>query len=117
MKSITKSLAISLILIGTAMLASPVSATHSYTYCDGELYNPLNGDEVVEYCRTYSTDSNGCSSTRHYYKAAGFSVTYYTYHYCNGESYYCYANIVYVDTSPVRTGLCGSLAVFTPQLL
>ncbi len=113
MKSITMPLAISLLLLGTVLLASPASATHPYTstYCNGMLYNPLNGDRVVEGCNTYTTDGNGCSSTRYYYKIAGAYVYTYTYHNCNGETYYCYANVLYVDTSPVRTGVCGGRSI------
>ncbi len=110
MKSIIKPLALALILFGTVMLASPASATHPYTstYCSGQVYNPLNGDELVERCSTYTTDGS-CSDTRYFYKVSGRNVYYQTSYYCNGESWTCYANIVYVDTSPVRVGACNGL--------
>ncbi len=108
MKSIIKTLALGVLLIGGIMLASPASATHTYTYnyCDGRVFDPTNGEEVVEYCYTYTRyNDTGCSNTRNYYKIAGVSVTYSRSYYCDGNSWTCYSAL-YVDTSPARVGLC-----------
>ena len=100
-----KPLALGILLFGSLMLLPSASASH-VTYCSGELYDPVTGDEVVERCYTRYQYQTGCWSNRYFYMVAGFSVSEKTTYSCDGEYWTCYGNLVYADTSPIRAGVC-----------
>ncbi len=106
MNSILKPLLLAMLLVGTVLMITPASANHT-TYCNPPLvYDPLTGDPMVTICTTYYNYPSSCYYYRTYVDGPVNVYYPWTNYYCDGNSYTCYQNEVYVDTSPVRVGLC-----------
>ncbi len=105
MNSILKPLLLGMLLVGTVLMISPASASH-YTYCGSPIvYDPLTGDPIRT-CTTYYNYPSSCYYSRSYID--GPTNVYYPWrnYNCDGNSYTCYQNTLYVDTNPARVGVC-----------
>jgi hypothetical protein len=95
-------LTLGLLTTGALLVFAPHAS--AYTYCNGVLYNPLNGNEMVTQCDDYYYDSNGCWYDTYYYSQP-VTLYYEDVESCSDGSSYCYLGLVYYNSN-IRAGLC-----------